>query len=398
MSIESTWRSIAAVVVIALAAACEPGGGPPDVPASQASADSARLNFRCDDEPEVDVNLVNAITGGGTFEHEAHDCQRLVVADGTRFGPLVGVFPLDQAMVPDFAGGPVASLLNFDADGLAEHAYPTFNLSSDEQDLWSCISLDPYHPTDSLTVATIFRLSSGSCAESTLREELIKLPVRISTHPRPGAVPPTARFMWDDAERVHYIGLRCGERWCSIHPPEITPSEPFRWNTLSTPREVVPRVLGTASTLRCGRGITLCPDPGRQSSRSAQLAAVSAAELNSSAAMVHVADIRFSMAPGNYVTKFNLKPDGSDWTSQVWVTLQGSGAAEFRSTGTTVSGYKDPTFGFVPMTHGAAGSVRWRWLTEDEGAWVYCASGCCSVGRQSVTRLTNPFAIWRAAG
>ena len=334
----------------------------------------------------VDIATVNAITGGDTFEHEAHDCQRLVTDEGSRFGPLVGVFPLDQAMVPGleggFDGGPVASLLNFDADGTPGTAYLPFNVSADPDDAWSCIEIDAFSDSDTVTTARIFTLAARTCLQPEVGGNPAEYDVRISTHPLPGGVPPTARFRWDHEARGHYIGLRCGEKWCSIYPQGVTPSEPLRWDD----DEVGPGYFDEQHLAVDSVDGFFVPGPWSRIEPSAALAEMDASDITGDE-LVHVATItafddptRFETGSGtNYATKFNLVKRGNVWVADVWLRVGSGGVGgETRFAGADPALTVSPPE-FMTMEHGAPGSVRWRWLADDEGGWIYCVSGCCSV-------------------
>ena len=96
-------------------------------------------NYPCDKVTQIPESLAIALTGGPTFENEAHDCQRLVLVaggDSLRFGPLVGVFPLDTGMENDFRGGPLATIYNWGSDG-GQDSYAELNIPSAAQDPWT---------------------------------------------------------------------------------------------------------------------------------------------------------------------------------------------------------------------------------------------------------------------
>ena len=354
------------------------------------------LGFRCDRDPPVDDDQVNAITGGDTFENETHDCQRLVVDDGTAFGPLVGVFPLDQAMRANasggFDGGPAASLLNFSANGDPTQAYPPFNLSEDPDDAWSCIEIDSFTDSDTQTSAKIYPLSAGTCNEGRPDSTATATgyAVRISTHPHEGAIPATARFRYDSMAEAHYIGMRCGSKWCSIYPPGVTPTEPVQWPQGSDPREVVPGWFDEQHlAIDSGRG-WLIPGPWSRIEPWPDLEAADMSDLTASvprpvAIITAFDDPRpFALAGGtDYVRKFNLTSREGEWVTRLTLRLPDPavrgdvGEAVFHGP-TPMSAPKPPQF--IPQaSHGARGTVRFRWLDNDEGAWIYCVTGCCSV-------------------
>jgi len=375
--------------LVLITAACDPRTEP-DRPDQEVKYPPG-LTFLCDEEPNVNPAEVNALTGGNTFEHEAHDCQRLVIDGGARYGPLVGIFPLDGAMVPGFGGGPVASLVNFQADGAVEHGYEPLNISADYTDSWSCVSIEPFGPADTVAVATIWRLSSGTCQQAEKEREDVGTPlrVRISEHPALSEMPETARIRWDPATSKHYIGLRCGVRWCTIHPADVRPSEPVRWDASTDPRQVVPGYFDEQHLAVDDGSGSLKPGPWARIEPSRELETVVESDLISpgggAAQPVRLARITVfedpSLFPTDYSKKFNLVEDNGRWTSEIWLHRGDGGPlssrAVFASTVSRVDAVTTPEF--IPMPHGAPGSVRWRWLDTDEGAWLYCINGCCSI-------------------
>jgi hypothetical protein len=65
--------------------------------------------------------------------------------------------------------------------------------------------------------------------------------------------------------------------------------------------------------------------------------------------------------------------DEDEW----WVRITGLDAA-----GAPVAKYKCATrylFTGETMPSHVPGTVRWRWLANDEGGWMRCGHGCCEV-------------------
>ena len=146
--------------------ACEPRTETPEGQEPSPEVGFPRVTFRCDEELDVPANEILAVTGGDTFENEAHDCQRLILPNHT-FGPLVGVFPLDGAMSDDFDGGTILTLYNFDASGGDRDRYDFLNISHRPEAQWSCLSVDSFSPSDTDGVARV--VQSGQRARVCLR-------------------------------------------------------------------------------------------------------------------------------------------------------------------------------------------------------------------------------------
>lgn len=350
-----------------------------------ADRDWPGVDFRCDEELEIDPADVIAVTGGTSFENEAHDCQQLVLPGGGGFGPLVGIFPLDDAMGDDFTGGTVATLYNFDAEGTADTGYAPLHISSQPQEQWACLVMNSF--TDSATVGTarVFRITDerDTCASADGPSVGAELQVRISSHPGVSRMPPTARIRWDRGAQLHYVGFKCGTRWCSAYPAGANPSEPVEWAATSNEFEVIPGYMDEQNLAIQNAEGDLRPGPWGVITPSAVLNTTDTADLIGVGDIV-VATITLLDDPTqfgdewtNYAEKFQMQEDQGRWVTRVWLN---------RTSSTTTGGFgvsgptpAAKTAEFVPMGHGAAGSVRWRWLDVDEGAWIYCVDGCCSV-------------------
>lgn len=164
--------------------------------------------------------VIWALTQGNTFENEVHDCQRLVfvTAADSSFGPLVGVVPLDSAMIlPDGAfssGRVVATVHNWgDTVGNAQ-PYDTLDIG----DGWNCLWLR--HDGSGRWSAAMTPDDSIPCFDrASPAASLYVLDVQRATHE--DSIPKTARIGWDAVAAVHTIGVKCGDEWCWVGPPEI---------------------------------------------------------------------------------------------------------------------------------------------------------------------------------
>ena len=364
------------VVSLTLTGCCRcptPSAGPRSDPRTQSEVSDWLWDNPCDERPDAPDSVTAALTGGDSFENEVHDCQRLIRAeDLNRFGPLVGVFPIDTAMAmgdSDF-GSPVlvATLYNWGSFSRDDLGYEPLNIETG----WNCLYLvdDRGSPTRwrGFVIPTDSSCVHGVSAPS----DTVYLPV--VRQPIPSGPPPTARWGWNG--KFHHIGAPCGLAWCEVGPPGFSP-RPFTapqgfssipgWHDgqhLAVPSEgedpVVPGPWGEVH-----------PVPG--------LANLDASDMYGGA---RVAYVRVQRGPtggaafDHYVQKLHLQVDGNEAEGMIrW----GAGGPEYSFT----DGSNDvPAPGYQrvsDVTHAALGAARWRWHDDDETIWFSCYAGCCHV-------------------
>lgn len=350
------------------------------------------FGFVCDVERPTDP-VVARLTGGVSFENEAHDCQRLVQEAGTEFGPLVGLFPIDAAMEPQWAGrGNVASIANF-TPGIA---HPELNFPEDE--FLSCVWLDSLSVTGRST-AKIYQPSSPSLGcgnEDAPGGHWQVLDVQISSYHDPEQIPRTARWLVS-ADTIQYIGSRCGPFWCSVVPVGVSPNEPRQWDRDAVATAVMPGYRDEQFLPRLDSSGEIRPGPRARIEPSQDLGDIQPSVQDYFVATVTFFDDPSGVVP-DFSSKFNLEQSGPVWTSRITLDLAGNQpvAAEFVSS-TRMEAGNDPAY--QPENHGAGGAVRWRapfvqvsepnWFAGVFGAvtefdlvmagWVFCPFGCCSI-------------------
>lgn len=231
-----------ALLAIALILSCD-RTRPPSMARNDCQQGAALVRLSSHDSVLVGgLQLIGPIAD----EPEYHDCQRFVLPrraagaasrpakDGMVFGPLVAIWAankLDSAFAKaprgPSAAVPVALIYNFD-----RHPYEPLELRPG----FSCL----YLVKDSTWVARMRWIGTGrpapdSCADTvatTSREwrSWPALPVWSDapiTSFRPEDIPPVARWNWDPKRTVQYIGIRCGDAWCSVMPAGMT--KPIAW-------------------------------------------------------------------------------------------------------------------------------------------------------------------------
>ncbi|HUF12347.1 MAG TPA: hypothetical protein VMN78_04540 [Longimicrobiales bacterium] len=378
----------------------------------------------CDSVIAPAPEVVVALTGGTTFEHEIHDCQRLVLATWTEgsdtpslsFGPLVGIFPLDEAMAlrdpSDFAGGrTVATIFNWGGFRFEDEpiVYAPLGIAPG----WSCLWLR--HDDDTGWQAAIQPADTGCATLSDTTHVVWNLDVEPDTFalaemvapvgmdsirmvpPEPqipaettdDPYPPTARWGWDEGTHSHYIGIRCGRKWCSIgqHLFDVRDHE-----SSPNPRLAIPgwydeehlAVAGPDGQLIPGPWATIRPTQTAFDIRYATPDDRQSHYRNPEGATVAEILIDYSDPAelGDYVSKWGIDIASDPDTTFIWLTLDGDGGAtaEYRR----VRDEPGTDTKAVPQNntlHAAIGAVRWRWMDTDQKQWVSCdEKSCCDIG------------------
>ena len=181
-----------------------------------------------------DERVVYALTEGYTFENEVHDCQRLIVRvpGGLKFGPLVGLLPLDGAMnLPDVAFAtpiPVATVYNwgdFDDETLP---YTEMNIAP----RWNCLWL---RTTPSGWVGALTPHENRPCFERSVPEPAAFTLAVVRAHENQDN-PPTARWGFDAVDSVNIFGVKCGSAWCWVGNPGFrAPGSPTGVTSIDLP-------------------------------------------------------------------------------------------------------------------------------------------------------------------
>jgi hypothetical protein len=262
-----------------------------------------------------------------------------------------------------------------------------------------------------------------------------ELEVRVSGGPeyQDADYPPVARWDWDPVHHQYYIGIKCGAAWCEVGQSGFTASNthaglaqdffpaPDPNNLLERrvveikgwydeqPLAVYDRTLGTIRPTALIA--TVFPDYGLDAIRDQSAFDGEWVRMARVALRLHhpwaMGDIDQTLEDlSNYILKFNFAltgdspvlnevficrgsaqacgvpaafttdecdpetTDGADW----WVKLRRAGQEN-----DSRSLYGCVTYRMVTMGFRIPGTVRFRWLADDEGAWVPCVLGCCEV-------------------
>ena len=334
-------------------------------------------------------------------QNETHDCQRMIVegANGLEYGPLVQI-ALQRALadLPIGTGRVMAELYNFDAT-----SYPPLGIGPAANCLW----MQPGPEVGSLQTLmlqpsdqTCQGVNPGNAASSTTLRTVPRAVLGANPPPPPGlddVYPRTARWMWDEAAELQYIGVRCdwapdgGEtqsRWCEVTPTALTSTANNAYpNSMALPGWTDRQRLAywdstTNALVVSGLMGEIRPGPAVQYQTPAtqldvlkligaggQVAAIVRLEGNDPAARAaYAVKMGINTAPAAGVSIGQIR-------MQV-VTVGGvdrwQGWAEARP-----GQVKDLEVA-VNRPHSGLGTVRWRWSDTDEKGWLPCREGCCT--------------------
>ncbi len=317
--------------------------------------------------------------------NEMHDCQRLIVPAGAgwRYGPLVGLFADPVRLEhPDPEGAVVAEAYNFGGGD-----YTALGLTAGS----NCIWLEEKSGAWSATMLVPAPNPGGPpCAVATPSNALSATSLPTATRSVPGggadAYPSTTRWMWDDAAGLQYLGLRCENAWCEVVPATVTPNTSAFPNAAAVPGWSDSQYLawvGPQDTLMVSDLFgTMEPGPAVKLSATAQRQALLAAP--GLAAEVTLEGYA-PAARQAYREKmdFHATPPGASTTSveRIWMRVQAGSPDVWRAwTDSRGQAAARDLVRAIDIDHSGSGTVRWRWLEDDEAGWLWCRQGCCTYG------------------
>jgi hypothetical protein len=179
---------------------------------------------------------------------EFHDCQRLLVpyerkgsasapaADSLSFGPLVAIWAankLDSAFQQSASRDmavPVAVIYNFErqTEYAPLHIKPGFSclyLWKDSGWQARLLPVGPHVPPDTGPTQCLHPVpTSGSDTPGWVALDVIDTPLPPGL--RPEDIPAVTRWDWESKQQLQYIGIRCGDQWCSVGPKGFHTSAP----------------------------------------------------------------------------------------------------------------------------------------------------------------------------
>lgn len=394
-------------------------------PAADSSPLSEPLYLR--DCPHSWPNGLIGIAPTTTNIPEYHDCQRFIMPDGN-YGPLVAVFAWDK----------LESLERRveEQRTTAEKAVAAAEILNASSITYKNLGIAPGHSclymykdkAESDTMKWKAKLVSRSWSPPANcqnpinpytvagRPLEVRLPATTSSDFNSDDIVPAARWEWDPTRHAYYVGIKCeSKRWCEVGVPDFKsspahPSQPSWSKDARRSREIkgwydeqqlavpsspgsktlAPSVIGTvfpAAGLKT-RSLAYYKDQWRE-----------VAYVSLSAPNPHYRD-KFNfvrpatpLAPVPVPKGMPKQPDSST-VSMCRGRCDGipKGLACTVHSGDSVRWFariqapgRSPIYKCVwywpnPVDAPAPpGSVRWRFIANDETIWVTCPSGCCQI-------------------
>jgi hypothetical protein len=354
-----------------------------------------------------------AVPGGATLIPEFHDCQRLVTAGGSEYGPEAGIyaFPgivslLDTLRRLELANEPLRAIAA--AEILSVGNYDQLGIEIGA----NCLYM--------FTVAgrpDAFMRPVGP-DEQLCGERLKPLPPQSGWHhlnvtedPVPAGFTEkdfsaSARWDWDDRVGVkkQFIGLPCKASWCLIG--HVRPQSWRRYDRPpghSTRSRRVLVIRGWYDEQRLG----VNPTPGSPARLSTTYGTIFPDSLLGdrteteyrATQWITAAQIKLTSNLPQYKTKFNLDQTPTTGETYNVVSLcMGDATRCGIPSGAPVSkcaAATDPWYALIISAAGDTayrcvtrhvhagfdipGNARWWWTDSDEGIWMRCPQGCCQV-------------------
>ena len=371
-----------------------PGGSPPVVTGGRPECPADVILVPADSG--LYTTTVIAASGPISLVPEFHDCQRFTDSARTVYGPMVAIFARNALeTIPDPVPGAVttshlpagseqasATILNYDMP------YQPLRI---EKGI-NCLYL---FSVNAVWQARIVPVKSDQACLQPMDPAGAGADLRVEVLAGvPGIdIPPVARWDWDVAVGQHYIGIRCGTRWCEVY----NPSQPSLKSSASYQgsRLVAAKGWYDEQYLAVQQGPDLVPG--------AALGTIfpvgdlaGAVEANFDKVWRQVALVSLSTASVEYKEKFNFVLGPAPLGQSAISLCRGDATACLPATATVnecdnksdpwwakiVSG-PDTRFRCVKRRQhpgvSIPGAARWRWKVEDEGGWVRCPNGCCEI-------------------
>lgn len=168
-----------------------------------------------------DDSVYFAVPGRNTNVPEFHDCQRLrlpgAAGADAEYGPMAAVFSPDSTRaVNDSAlrSGAVAAYVYMRNPS---DEYPALKIASQH----NCVFVEQ-QVGFAVKAWMIPAANDAECVQPEIRNRrrdehlLLVNPIGPFDNATRNPIPNVARWDWDESTKTHYIGVRCGQRWCEI--------------------------------------------------------------------------------------------------------------------------------------------------------------------------------------
>ncbi len=342
------------------------------------------------------ASTVIAASGAISMVPEYHDCQRFLNGNKSAFGPMVAIFAssgLDSASDPVVPTSPAAvtitgrdqkaaaTILDYDAPYDQLHIENGINClyMGTENGNWKARIVRVQNDT------TCLKPSAGVPGGVFLKVQVVA---------GPKDIPAVARWDWSEDNKQHYIGIRCGTRWCevfnpnidAVHSPSYAGADQVANKGLYDEQNLAVTAAAGPDLIPGGVVGTIFPI-GRLEQNT---------EADFQGRWKEVAMVSLASQLEPYKHKFNfvpgIAPEANSRISMCKGTAEACGVppANVNKCDNTldpwwakiVSGATTQYRCVVRRTHSGVpipGAVRWRWQNTDEDMWVRCPAGCCEI-------------------
>ncbi len=348
-----------------------------------------------------------AMPGTLTQIPEFHDCQRLLSANGSEYGPEAGVYA--DSAVADLLD--TAKLLENGSDSLKAVGVATIVSDGEYNKLWiergiNCLYL---YTKNQKPRAFMMSVPDGQdCAKRVAVQTANPLFVDEEPETTPftkADFSPAARWDWDNRanNKFQFIGLPCGIAYCLYgHPGAISsfrhdrlgmsPKARRVWRMRPWYDEQILGVIPTGGTNLVPSGVfgTVFPHPDLNDRNDLTYE-------NADPAYLLAAEIKLQATIPQYQSKFGLEAT-TDSTNKVYLCKGPSQRCipQSETVPTCPAGTTDFWYAKIVSASGSLtkyrcvvrhlhpnfpipGNARWWWDPRDEGIWVRCPQGCCQV-------------------
>ena len=344
------------------------------------------------------TTTVIAASGPISLVPEFHDCQRFTDSARTVYGSMIAIFARNALeTVPDPVPGAPSTTSHVLLAGSEQASATILNYDMPYQPLRiekgiNCLYL---FSANAVWQARIVPVKSDQACLQPMDPAGPGADLRVDVMTAsPGAeIPPVARWDWDVEVGQHYIGIRCGTRWCEVY----SPSQPRLKSSASYQgsRQVAAKGWYDEQYLAVQQGPDLVPGVALGTIFPVGDLAAAVVE-NFEKVWVQVALVSLSTASVEYKEKFNFVAGPAPLGQSAISLCRGDAKACLPAAATVnecdnqsdpwwakiVSGADTRFRCVIRRTHPGVsipGAARWRWKVEDEGGWVRCPDGCCEI-------------------
>jgi hypothetical protein len=373
-----------------------PGGSSPAVTAGRPECPADVILVPADSG--LYSTTVIAASGPISLVPEFHDCQRFTDSARTVYGPMVAIFARNALeTIPDPVPGAPSTTSHVLLAGSEQASATILNYDMPYQPLRiekgiNCLYL---YSLNAVWQARIVPVKSDQACLQPMDPAGAGADLRVDVMDAPPGVevPPVARWDWDVAVGQHYIGIRCGTRWCEVY----SPSQPSLKSSASYrgTRLVSAKGWYDEQYLAVQQGPNLVPGAALGTIFPVGDLAAAVVE-NFEKVWVQVALVSLSTASVEYKEKFNFVAGPAPLGQSAISLCRGDAQACLPAAATVnecnnqsdpwwariVSGSETRFRCVIRRTHPGVsipGAARWRWKVEDEGGWVRCPEGCCEI-------------------